>query len=1225
MEDNSTFAGGGRWVLGAVGLGSLGSAFLLPYPYSLIIALSIVVLFVLFFGGYMLWQRRKARREREQFTSAVEAQTAAAPKVISDPTQRANLDRVRQKFQTGLQEFKSRGKDLYKLPWYVIIGESGSGKSEAIRHSSIDFPPGMQDELQGSGGTVNMDWWFTNESIILDTAGSMVFNDAKPGETPEWKEFLRLLKRTRPDCPINGLFLVLSVDSLIRDAADTISSKASRLAQQLDLIQRTLDVRFPVYLLVTKCDLLTGFREFFDVNDPDFQYQMFGWSNPDPLDSGFRPELVEQHLRDLATRLRRRRLALIRETSAAGRLGGDTQQFFSATYQLGKGPSSPTRRLDEVDSMFAFPESVLRLAPRLRRYLETIFIAGEWSAKPVFLRGIYFTSSMREGQALDEAIAQATGLSLDQLPGERSLWEKNRAFFLRDLFKDKVFREAGLVTRATNTLKLLRQRQVAIFGTAGGALLLLLILAGLGYSSLKRSVLSELSYWQAGAGNIQLGWKAPIVAAPPNEPFHFALSTNYVEGVDKLTLPQYLQQLKRVSEKPLAISLVFRPMAWINAGSVRERPHAEEIILEASVLKPIVDATRKKLASVDPAPGDLAALQRHGEAVVSLVQLQSDTISGPNNTFTINSGAAATRYLKTFMSYLMETNWVPDTNLVDVFSWTYDSKKNSKAADWPPTVLLRADNLARNPEITSGLDRYQTASAYARTNIDRQLKALNELADNLRIYRDRELAWVSNSAGTCSDLTQSKAAVDASWRKWEAASRPANESLATFAAGYETLKGKAAEASASALRPPIALIQAKLPESKQKLTTGLLPETLDKLKSFGSQAAANVSTEHDSRRNWLDDLDYNYLARVGNNPKPAFELRWDLYSNACALASTPVNAEELIGNKWVLYSGLTARADEFRTNLASYKGPLSAQAVNASTRLAANAEQRLRTEFLASYSAAVSNKLRQLEITTGGNLMQMTNARSWLVRMEADLDAAGALQQQASKIEGLRPLVARGKEAILQAIGRDLDRNQLGFPILLDSTKTMDANAVVQANKLLSQMINELANPAWGSSAAIDGLRAAVDARSRIANALLVEDKAGLTVSGMKAFFVPHLMKDGSDYNFTRTYRWFRLNFGSQEGEEKEVTGEENLIPLGEGSLNAATTLFCRDNADHSLTDRIADWPLPRLIKDHRAQSIDGKNWRVRWDFKEAVVGSRGVVLELQVNQPLPKPELWPR
>src|SRR5436190_1252344 len=307
MEDDSKIQGGVKWGLGALGLGAIAAI-----KISIWISLTILLLAVLFFGGYYLWRRRAARRQREQFTSAIEAQTAAAPKAISDPNKRAALDKVRQKFQTGLQEFKSRGKDIYKLPWYVIIGESGSGKTEAIRHSGIDFPPGLQDELQGSGGTINMDWWFTNRGIILDTAGSMIFDEARAAETPEWREFLRLLKKARPHCPVNGLFLVLSVESLIRDSADKISQKASVLAQQLDLIQRTLDVRFPVYLLVTKCDLLTGFREFFDnIDDPLLQHQIFGWSNPDPLDAAFRPDLVEQHLASVADRVSRRRLALL--------------------------------------------------------------------------------------------------------------------------------------------------------------------------------------------------------------------------------------------------------------------------------------------------------------------------------------------------------------------------------------------------------------------------------------------------------------------------------------------------------------------------------------------------------------------------------------------------------------------------------------------------------------------------------------------------------------------------------------------------------------------------------------------------------------------------------------------------------------------------------------------------------------------------------------------------
>jgi len=63
-----------------------------------------------------------------------------------------------------------------------------------------------------------------------------------------------LLKKNRPNCPINGLFLVIPSDSLIKDSADSIQKKAGKIAQQLDVIQRVLDVRFPVFIVVTKCD-----------------------------------------------------------------------------------------------------------------------------------------------------------------------------------------------------------------------------------------------------------------------------------------------------------------------------------------------------------------------------------------------------------------------------------------------------------------------------------------------------------------------------------------------------------------------------------------------------------------------------------------------------------------------------------------------------------------------------------------------------------------------------------------------------------------------------------------------------------------------------------------------------------------------------------------------------------------------------------------------------------
>jgi len=308
--------------------------------WIVMLGLVFVVLLVI---GFRALVKRMRRRKAAPMESDIVAQSAAAPQGVSAASRRAALDDLRRNFEEGIAKFRAAGKDLYSVPWYVIVGEPGSGKTEAIRHSCIGFPPGLQDPLQGAGGTINMNWWFTSHGVILDTAGRLIFEEVPPGTTSEWQEFLKLLKTYRYNCPINGLLLVIPADTLITDTANEIKRKANRIAEQLHQIQRVLEVRFPVFVIVTKCDLLNGFREFFeDVADPDLQQQMLGWSNPAPLDEPFDPEKVRDHLEAVCDRLRRRRLALLIDPVHTENPNG--------------------RRLDQVDALYALPQSIARLA-----------------------------------------------------------------------------------------------------------------------------------------------------------------------------------------------------------------------------------------------------------------------------------------------------------------------------------------------------------------------------------------------------------------------------------------------------------------------------------------------------------------------------------------------------------------------------------------------------------------------------------------------------------------------------------------------------------------------------------------------------------------------------------------------------------------------------------------------------------------------------------------------
>src|SRR6185369_16773434 len=322
-------------------------------------------------------------------------------------------------------------------------------------------------------------------------------------------------------------------------------------------------------------------------------------------------------------------------------------------YQPGRGPTAP-RRLDEVDAMFALPESMMRLAPRLRRYLETVFVAGEWSAKPVFLRGIYFTTSMREGKALDEAIALATGLPLDHLPEDRS-WDKNRAFFLRDLFHEKVFRESGLVTHATNTLKLLRTRQLAIFGSVAVALLLLLAFGWYGAHTLGKSIGNEAKYWRAGTAHWQdqIWQEGSIVSSDPQKPNHFVYrGTHPVEGT-KLTVVEYHRELRKAVTNNLAGGWIFKPISWIGRNFDTTRQDSQRILFEAGVLRPLIQGTRTKMRK-EGTPNDSASRTRLKDALLSLIQLEADGLgSGSLEGFTVSVNTAG-KNLKRLLAYVTD-------------------------------------------------------------------------------------------------------------------------------------------------------------------------------------------------------------------------------------------------------------------------------------------------------------------------------------------------------------------------------------------------------------------------------------------------------------------------------------------------------------------------------------------------------------------------------------------
>jgi hypothetical protein len=888
-------------------------------------------------GGYFCWRAWKRKKQAARMTNEMQQLSSASPRAISDLGARARLDDLRKKFEKGVTEYRSRGKDLYTLPWYVFVGAPGSGKSEAIRHSNVGFPPGMQDEFQGVGGTINMDWWFTNQAVILDTAGRLMFEEVKPGEQSEWREFLTLLKKNRPNCPINGLFLVIPSDSLIKDSSDDISKKAGRIAQQLDLIQRVLDVRFPVYVIITKCDKINGFREFFDdLTDPQLQHQMMGWSNPDPLDTAFRAELVDQHLDKVVNRLRRRRMGVLRDPAPQS-----------------ENPSA--RRADEVDALFALPQSLSLLAPRLRRYLEAIFVAGEWSAKPLFLRGIYFTSSMREGAALDEELAKAIGVGVDDL-GDEKIWERERAYFLRDLFIDKVFRERGLVTRATNTARMLRSRQLALYGAGSAALALFVLFAWFSLGDLNKSVGTHSDTWKkvSSAGwHGNKAWKQSIV---PLEGSTYAdrIVTNVVVGrSDSKPIGEFHAELRQEATRRAKRGFLTFLFPGIYKDFQAESRRAQRVVFENGVVQPLIDATRQK---IDRGVNNNEAMERLPEALAAVMELEgANLVRRKGGDAPALSAGDAERFLSALIRFVSGQDAPVPPKLAATMAATYADEDGAQGwpSPWLGTVGL-TNRLAQHPGIQAGLNELEK---YAIRNVESRMegwKQASMLREQVVAFQKLENdLFVAARARNAQKVRQTFAALGPiATNINEQLNKITNSGLFQAGLSFTNAYLQFQSVVLSRADEPVVKVRAAHRKALSRMTNQFLLEVDARLDQAQKAVRAKVTQAQQAEDvQVLAGLDRDYLV------DRRYSSRWDIY-RAAYEASLEKPFDDLIGGRGELLQQRLDAHKRHREKTAEYKGPLLEPVQKTLEFAWEAADTAQRESFRYAYLLAATNRLK---------------------------------------------------------------------------------------------------------------------------------------------------------------------------------------------------------------------------------------------------------------------------
>ncbi|MFQ3788482.1 type VI secretion system membrane subunit TssM [Halomonas sp. A29] len=335
-----------------------------------------ILVFLVSSALYLLLLYRGAGEKHD--VEALLIQSADDAVLGAAPEDREEVSLLRERLLDALERMKKgrggKGRKhdlLYRLPWYLVIGQPAVGKSTLVYRSGLDFPFADRESARvaGVGGTRHCDWFFSSEAVLLDTAGRYVSDHEEVGK---WRAFLGLLQRHRPRRPLNGLIVVVSADELIGSDAAARDALARRLRERLQETHELLGTALPIYLVFTKSDLIPGFRQFHAQLDPAQRDEVLGMTFPH---------------QDFGTADWK-----VRFSSALARLVARCRAI--GEQRLIEGDVVRTR---EAPAALEFPLELQALSPLLTSFVSSLLQANPYQSSPL-LRGFYFTSALADGQ-----------------------------------------------------------------------------------------------------------------------------------------------------------------------------------------------------------------------------------------------------------------------------------------------------------------------------------------------------------------------------------------------------------------------------------------------------------------------------------------------------------------------------------------------------------------------------------------------------------------------------------------------------------------------------------------------------------------------------------------------------------------------------------------------------------------------------------------------------------
>ncbi|HCN45685.1 MAG TPA: type VI secretion system membrane subunit TssM, partial [Pseudomonas sp.] len=435
--------------------------------------LASLVLLVMPLLGWALHLRRRTR--------LLESERAHEQQVQNDPclryidAQERDLDRSLALLQANL---KGRNA-LYQMPWYLVLGQENSGKTSFVNRSNQSFS--LSGEMKAGSGRQHhdpdrlypIDWCIGDQAVLIDPPGEFISQPraaahseaattSTTGNTlrssiaglPEdihsrlWNSFVSWLGHNRSRRPLNGVVLMVSLVTLLNQKPSDRKALAILLRTRLIELSRELGTRPPLYVVLSKFDLLEGFEPLFARLPKSAREEIFGFTFT--LDS---LRDYDAWLEELGERY----------DAFLGRLN---EQVFDAMAEVGDVP----RR----ESLYSLLRQMSGLRPVLLDFLGDV-LGSDRFATPSLPRGVFFSSVYQQG-VLNNAFVASAARSYGLREPANRMHPSGQAmvYFAQQLFQRVIYPESGLAGDNPRVLKQKKKALALHFGVASlGSLMII--------------------------------------------------------------------------------------------------------------------------------------------------------------------------------------------------------------------------------------------------------------------------------------------------------------------------------------------------------------------------------------------------------------------------------------------------------------------------------------------------------------------------------------------------------------------------------------------------------------------------------------------------------------------------------------------------------------------------------------------------------------------------------